>query len=308
MRKIIGKQLRSIAMICILLSALLFPAGPVLAETSGEIQHVYDKAELLSTSELSTIEDMCIKYSEDANVAIIILTHNDSNAVEAEQYIEDFYDENMNQSDSVILLVDMANRKVCIEGYGTAMTHINSYRGDVIRENITPYLTDGDYVTAFEKFIKGSDQFMKQEPESNSSTANNSTSNSSNNNSYSGDNDYSGDSYNNYNEYSSDSNDVASTAENILTNLWFQLAAACLIGAIAVGIMAVNAGGRMTVNGSNYIDPNHSGLIGRRDDYIRTQITRAPKPKPQQNDNNFGGGAGGISSGGSSHSTSSGSF
>jgi uncharacterized protein len=90
-------------------------------------------------------------------------------------------------------------------------------------------------------------------------------------------------------------------------NIWVLLAAALVIGAVAVGIMAFNAGGRMTVNGNSYIDPNHSGLIGRSDDYIRTQVTRVHKPQNNSN-NNFGGGSGGISSGGSSHSTSSGSF
>jgi uncharacterized protein len=61
----------------------------------------------------------------------------------------------------------------------------------------------------------------------------------------------------------------------------------------------------MTVSGNNYIDSEHSGLIGRRDDYIRTHVTRIHKP---QDNNNGGGGGGGISAGGHSYNGGGGKF
>lgn len=85
----------------------------------------------------------------------------------------------------------------------------------------------------------------------------------------------------------------------IYLNSLLHLGAALIIGAISVVVMAYHSGGKMTVGSSTYIDQNHSGLIGRRDDYIRTQVTRIRKPQ-----NNAGrGGGGGISAGGHSHST-----
>jgi uncharacterized protein len=75
--------------------------------------------------------------------------------------------------------------------------------------------------------------------------------------------------------------------------------------------MAFNSGGRMTAGSSNYMEQNNSGLIGRRDDYIRTQVTRVRKP---QNNNSGGGGfnaggfRGGMSGGGRSHSSGGGKF
>lgn len=90
---------------------------------------------------------------------------------------------------------------------------------------------------------------------------------------------------------------------NALSKVWVQLLIAVVIGVIAVAVMAYNSGGRMTVSGSNYIDQNNSGLIGRRDDYIRTTVTRIRKPQ-----NNSSGFRGGVSAGGRSHSSGGGRF
>jgi uncharacterized protein len=230
---------------CFIVPGFLFAAKITAAETE-QIQHIYDNAGLLSTSEADYLDEMCTEYGNDAGIDIIILTHNDSNAVYAERYIENFYD-NMLYGDSVILLVDMYNREVFIEGYGTAESKINSSRIDDILDKITPHISDEEYKTAFEKYIKLSAKYMNLKP--------------------------------------------------IYLRAWFQFIIAIAVGAITVAIMAYNSGGKMTVGSNTYMDPNHSGLIGRRDDYIRTQVTRVRKPTQNS------GGGGGISPGGHSHSS-----
>ncbi len=237
------------------ISAVL-PSHTALANTSAEIQHVYDEADLLSSSEAKEVEDMCSQYSEKDDLDIIILTHKDASAVDAETYIENFYDSfyDSRRSDSVILLIDLYNRVVFIEGYGFAKTSINSGRIDSIIDEITPDLSNGDYSAAFRQFIKLSDHYINTAP--------------------------------------------------IYLNVWLHLGIALAIGGITVAVMAYNAGGRMTVGGNTYLEPGNSGLIGRRDDYIRTLITRVRKPQ----NNNGGGGGGRISAGGHSHSSGGGRF
>lgn len=220
---------------------------PALGKTSGNIQHIYDKAGLLSDSELNSLENMCTEYSEKDDLDIIILTHNDPNAVDGEIYIENFNDK-MQYLDSVILLVDMSRRDVIVHGYGAVETSINPSRSQTIAEKVSTYLAEGDYSGAFKKYIISSDQYMNYVP--------------------------------------------------IYFNPLLQLGVALIIGIIVVAVMAFNAGGRITVGGGTYLDSNHSGLIGRRDDYIRTHVTRIRKPQ-----NNGGGGGGGISAGGLSHSS-----
>lgn len=76
-----------------------------------------------------------------------------------------------------------------------------------------------------------------------------------------------------------------------------------LIGFIAVFAMMQNVGGRDTTNGSTYLNPLNSRVLVRRDQYIRTSITKVPKPK--DNGNHNGGSGGG---GGSNHASGGGSF
>jgi uncharacterized protein len=245
-----------ITAICFL--SLFLIASPSKSSAAESIQHIYDEAGLLSTDEINELEQMCTNYGEDAGFTIIIMTHNDPNSKDGEIYIEDFYDK-MVYGDSVILLVDLFHRDVILEGYGLAEKNLNSKRGDVIIEKITPYLSEEEYASAFELYIKRSAAYMKD--------------------------DYTG-------------------PESILSNALFQLLSSLILGGIIVGIMVYNSGGKMTAGGNNYIDGGHSGLIGRRDDYIRTTVTRVRKPTQ----NSGGGFKGGISGGGHSHSTSRGKF
>lgn len=248
------KRYSILAIMLLFLSLFLMPTVDAFAKTKEVNQHIYDNAGLLSTNQLSDLETMCTEYSKKDRVNIIILTHNDSSAVEAETYIENFYDNSISDGSSVILLLDMYNREVFIEGYGYAERSVDGNRINKIVQEITPDLSDGNYSDALKQYIKLSDKYIKTGP--------------------------------------------------IYLNLWLHLAIALIIGAIIVGVMAYNAGGRMTVGGGTYIDPNHSGLIGRRDDYIRTHITRVRKPQ----NNAVGGGGGGISAGGHSHSSGGGKF
>jgi uncharacterized protein len=272
------------------------------AETdNSEInQHVYDKAGLLSTTEVEDLEQLCIDYGTEAGIDIMILTHDDSDAVYAEDYIEAFEDQ-LPVGNRVYLLIDMNERVVFMEGYGTAETYIHSKRIDKIIEEITPDLSNGNYYDACATYIKSSAAYMSDDSELNY------------------DHDYtagtpqsSDPSAPNYDEtWPSDRNTGSSELIDILSNVWVQLIAAVVIGIITVSIMAYNSGGKMTAGSSNYIESNNSGLIGRRDDYIRTQVTRVRKP---QNNNSSGGGfnaggfRGGSSGGGRSHSSGGGHF
>ncbi len=294
------------------LLALLFFIGAVIsaatirayASEEEDYQHVFDNAELLSASEAADIEQMCIDSGKDAGIEIMVLTHDDPDAVYAEDYIEDFEDK-LPEGNRVYLLVDMHNRDVFIEGYGTAETYIHSKRIDVIIDKITPYLSDGDYYTAFSIYIKEAAAYMKDDSELNY------------------DHDYSagkpqssnpnGPNYDETWPANYNNNSGADTAKSILTNVWVQLIAAIVIGIVTVSVMAYNSGGRMTTGSSTYMDAGQSGLIGRRDDYIRTQVTRVRRPKNNTNNHagggfNAGGFRGGVSMGGRSHSSGGGKF
>ncbi len=265
-------------------------------------QHVYDKAGLLSTSEQEDLEQMCIDYGSEAGIDIKILTHDDENALYAEDYIEDFEDQ-LPVGDRVYLLIDMYNRVVFMEGFGKAETYIYSKRIDAIIEEITPALSDGNYYDACLAYIKRSAAYMSDDSELNYDhdyTAGTPQANNPNAPSYD-------------ETWPEEYNSSSAKAISLITNVWVQLLAAIIIGVITVSIMAYHSGGRMTAGSSNYIQQNNSGLIGRRDDYIRTQVTRVRKPKNDTNSHagggfSAGGFRGGTSGGGRSHSSGGGKF
>jgi uncharacterized protein len=264
----------------------------VTPEATQGIQHVYDDAGLLSSSELSDIEEMCTSYSKEAGIDIIILTHDNPRDTDNGAYIEDFVDRT-DYDNSVVLSIDMAGRNVDLQGYGQAETYLHSKRLDAIREKITSYLRDADYVNAFKIYIEDSAAYMKDDTELNT------------------DHNYTYDKNGNYTgTYDSGYNSQDTTVRDVLTNGFFQLIVALIISGIVVGIMVYNSGGKMTAGGNNYIDGGHSGLIGRRDNYIRTTVTRVRKPTQNNRPGGFnaGGFSGGISGGGHSHSSSHGKF
>ncbi len=272
-------------LVLLLVMAAVISAATVHAyaseqENTQSNQHVYDKAGVLSTSEQKDLEQMCIDYGTEAGIDILVLTHDDRKAPDAEIYIEDFEDR-LPAGDRVYLIIDLYNRDIAIQGYGKAETYIHSKRGDAIIRDISPDLSDGNYYDACLTYIKRSAAYMIDDSELNY------------------DHNYTGSS-------------SSAKAIQLLTNVWFQLLAAVIIGVVTVSVMAYHSGGRMTAGSSNYLQQNDSGLIGRRDDYIRTQVTRVRKPKNENSGSgggfNSGGFRGGTSSGGRSHSSSRGKF
>ena len=246
-------------------------------ESSKSYPHIYDEAGLLSTLEYEELEKMCTEYGEEAGIEIFILTHKNPHALDADTYIEEF-EAQLEAGDRVLLLVDMYHREVVIHGYGLAQTYIHSKRIDLILEEVGPNLTNEEYVKAFKTYIKMSANYMKDDSQINT------------------DHNYV------YPEYQNSSKDL-------FTNVWFQLIVSLILGAVVVGIMAYHSSGKMTAGSANYLDPKNSGLIGRRDYYLRTHVTRVRKPKENHNHHrggsNSGGFRGGVSSAGRSHSSGS---
>lgn len=276
------------------------PVASVYAKQAEAGRHIYDDAGLLSEVELEILEEKCISYGENANVEIIILTHNDPNANYAEVYVEDFENQ-LPAGDRVYLLIDMYNRDVFIEGYGKAEIYINSKRIDNILDEIGPDLTDGYYYDACLTFIEMAASYMKDDSELNYDHNYNIPPQSSRPNKPYYDETWPSDKYTH----------GTSRTVMILSNVWVQLLISLIIGATVVGIMAYNSGGKMTAGSSNYLDHSRSGLIGRRDDYIRTTVTKVRRPKNDSKTSsshsrggfNSSGFRGGVSSGGRSHSS-----
>ncbi len=266
----------------------------ITALAAPEDQKVYDNYGLFSDEEIANLEDACRRYGDEGKVDIVVITTEGLGGRSRKQYLEDFYDENSlgyeNEfGTAALILVDMdsGNRGVEIQGYGDAEYYINNDRTEYILDDIAPMLNDGDYYDAMIEYCKEVAYYMNEEKGVNTSPATG-TEGSSN---YYGESAYSGPS----NYYGQE--------KSIFFNTFFQLIIAIGIGAIAVAVMAIQSGGKVTVNKYTYMDEQSSRILAREDNYVRTTTTRVRKPT--DNSGSSGGrssGGGGISSGGHSHS------
>lgn len=98
--------------------------------------------------------------------------------------------------------------------------------------------------------------------------------------------------------------------DNLLFKTWFQAAVALVAAALTVGVMAMNAGGRSTVNARTYLDESRSGVVGKSDQFLHKTVTRKKIQKPSSGGGgSFGGGrGGGVTPGGRSYSSGRGKF
>lgn len=149
---------------CLLLSISFLPI--IKAQASPDHQKVYDEANLLTAEEEQHLEELCSTYGKKGKADLVIVTTDGSTGLDCEVYLEDMYDRfafgyNQAYGDTVMIIVDMGSREVCIEGYGLAETQVDRYRGDYIREQITPDLSAGYYYDAFCDFTKLSAKCMK---------------------------------------------------------------------------------------------------------------------------------------------------
>ncbi|SHO48477.1 TPM domain-containing protein [Anaerocolumna xylanovorans] len=266
----------------------------VNASAEDDKQYVYDNYGLFSEEDVNELTDACLKYREEAQADIIMITSNNLGGKAAIDYLEDFYDEKGFGYDekfgsTVMMLVYIGEdrRNVTIHGYGKAEYYVNNDRIEHILDDLSPFLKEKKYKKAFVEFAKESAYYMNESEGVKEAPASNDP-----------------DSGNYYGESSYDgpSNYYGEEKESPFYNTLVQLGIALVIGAVSVAVMAFNSGGRMTVQGKDYMDGSNSGILESSDDYLRTTTTRVKKPTPQSDDGPRSSGGGGVSSGGHSHS------
>ena len=268
------KENRSIKLIMIaVIFLLLLPfATNKGAAAANEKQLVYDFAGLLSKAEINELEAMAHEYGAKRNTDIIILTMNGTQGKRIEQYMEDFYDEKA-------------------LGYDKPHGNTAILTVDVNMKNRDVYLA-GFYNA--KKYLDGGrlDQIREKI-----------TPDLSSGNYYDAFQVFIKTSY----EYMGIKPGI--NPDLILFNLWFQISFSIVMAGLIVGTMAYHSGGKVTVHGKTYQDENNSGVLRKRDDYIRTTTTKRRKPKENKSGRGSGGSfGGGISRGGHSHSGSRGKF
>ncbi|VEF49359.1 Domain of uncharacterised function (DUF477) [Bacillus freudenreichii] len=248
---------------------LFLPFAFATADTPAK-QRIYDDAGLLSDTEVKELEKLAEKHGAKRETDFIILTTNNEKNIDVVEYMQNFYDEKAPGYD---------------KPHGnTAILTLDMKNRDV-------------YVAGFYKaktYLDNHRATLVREKITSALS--------------------SGDYYKAFGSFIKTSSKYMGirpgvNPDNILFNLWFQIIASLVIAGGAVGIMAFNIGGRVTVNARTYQDNENTRVKHRRDQYIRTTTTKRRKPSNKSSGSGFGGGGGGgMTRGGHSHSGSRGKF
>lgn len=254
---------------------LLFPSTMTIAQGANESkQRIYDYAKLLTPEEVEDLENLSNKYSNRREIDIIILTTNNTEGKYVVNYMQDFYEENA-------------------LGY-------DKPKGNVVI--LTVDMENRDVYVA--GFYKGKEYLDNNRSEMVRRKITPGLS--------------SGDYYGAFHSFIKTSYKYMGikpgvNPNNILFNNWFQIILSIGIAGIIVGTMSYRSSGKMTVHEGTYRDSSSSRIISRRDNYIRTSVSK--HRRPSSNNNSRGGGSsggggsgGGTTSGGHSHSGSVGKF
>lgn len=146
---------RMMKKIIFLMLAVMLTASSAFVSYANESK-VYDKAGILTSDEITELQQAAVTMVQDTGMDFVILTADSKGGKSSRQYAEDFYDENGFGTDSeksgVVLFLDMEERSFFIVTTGEAIRYYTDERiynmtdGD---DDLYICLANGQYAGAF---------------------------------------------------------------------------------------------------------------------------------------------------------------
>jgi len=268
----------------IVITMLLLTCAFMLMGFDSTQKKVYDDAGILTSSEESKLQQLCVDTAQASQIDIIIVTTKDNQGKSAMKYAEDFfvahdfgYDKK--GGDGVLFLIDMQGRETWIATSGSGIKYISDTRIDNIVTATTTYLKKSDYSGACESFVNKIGTYMKTLPSSI---------------------DQGGDGNTTY------TYDNKTFSEKLLDNMLIKVLIAVAVGAIVVIIMMFNAKAKVTVGCQTYVKDHKFDVRDTRDIFINTTVVT--RKIVTNNGNGSGGGSSHTGSGGNSFGGGGGKF
>lgn len=269
-----------------------------------EKTRIYDYADLLEADDEAALEFVFHTWGMDADTDIILVTTDNMEGKSDRVYLEDFQDElyfaqDMLAENASLMLINMEDRIVTIQGYGDCEFWLNNDRIEYMLDWVYEDLIREDYYAAAESFAEQTAYYMSQDEGVSTE--------------YEEGQDY-GESYGGESNYYTETLQEQYTAweyvgERLDGKVFVSVLMAIGGSLIACACIIAKKGTKVTVNRDTYADQINSGITASRDDYLRTTVTKIRRPKESSGGSggrsHSGGrssGGGGRSSGGRSHS------
>lgn len=279
----------ALAFLAIMLIALFVPCTRAYASdgqlwddfvmpSSRQKERLLDNAELLSSSEKAIIlNDLnSISTKHRSNVAILTVDYHNG---PIQDYADDYFDYNGFQADydgsGILFMLSMEDREWAISTHGSAAYAFTDYGQEKLMDEMLPYLADGDYYEAFEKYIEVADKYFTL--------------------------------YEEGTPFDVGSKDTSPEAR--LKAFLICLAIGLIIGAIVVFTMSASLTSvKSNDSAAGYQIHNGLHMAMHRDTYLRSSTSRTKIPENDRSSSGGGGSSFHTSSSGSSHGGSHGHF
>lgn len=257
-------------------SIMSFFLGFSVGSAAGK-SSVIDDAGLISASDEKKLSQK-IKEIQKDKFDVVILTVKSLDGKSAQDYADDYYDNNDygldDEKSGVLFLVSKGDRKYHISTKGAGIKAFTDYGIGRIKDEIKPYLSDGDYFNACDEFLNITKDFVQAYKE--------------------------GAPYDTENPYNEEIDYV------ILEVIAFVIS--FVIALISVGIMRLRMNtAKPKGTATEYIKKGSFKLTSEKDIFMYSKVTKTPKPKEDNNDSS-GGSTTHISDSGSEHGGGGGSF
>lgn len=155
--------MKKLGILCSSLLLALMMCFPVYA--SEDLRYVEDNANLLTVTEQQELNDTLTEISERQGVDVGVITAGDMGDKSIEDYAKAKYEERGYGDDGVLLVVNMEVRKWWMSTYGKGTLAISSDDIDTIGSEFAPYLTNGEYASAFDTYARLCDDYIKNAPD-----------------------------------------------------------------------------------------------------------------------------------------------
>ena len=267
--------LRKFMLLVMSVSIMSVFLGFSVSSAAGK-KSVIDDAGLIKASDEKEL-DKKIKNIQKDKFDVVILTVKSLDGKSAQDYADDYYDNNDygldNEKSGVLFLVSKGDRKYHISTKGAGIKAFTDYGIGRIKEEIKPYLSDGDYFNACVEFLNITKDFVKA--------------------------------YKDGTPYDTD-NPYNEEIDYVILEV-IALVIAFVIALISVGIMRLRMNtAKPKGTAMEYIKKGSFKLTSEKDIFMYSTVTKTAKPK--DNDNSAGGSTTHVSSSGSEHGGGGGSF
>ena len=129
----------------------------ITVSVSADQRQIIDQAGLLSSQEVEKLETMADSIVENTQMDVVIVTVDSLGGKTAQTYADDYFDYNGygigSDHSGVLFLIAMDERQWAVSTCGAAIQALTDREIDDMMYDLTDYLTDGNYYSAFTGFL-----------------------------------------------------------------------------------------------------------------------------------------------------------